>query len=841
MKSVPRSLACTCRSSDNHESTTIVERTKSGSENHPELRILAKEGLRRIPARGLYTEEARLERLAYLRKETGTALSEMGKCNLQADRLTGNIENLIGSIEIPVGIAGPLVIHGEKADGAFYLPMATSEGALVASATRGATAISRSGGVTARVLRQQMLRVPLFVLSNMKEALLFADIIRTHVEELQTRVNQVSSHAKLTQVDPILIGNQVHVRFVYETGDASGQNMTTTSTWHACQWLMEYMQKHHSIGFENFLIEGNMSGDKKVGFQSFIAGRGTRVSAEAFISTEDLMRVLKVTPEQMASCHHLGMVGACQSGTIGYNINTANVIAASFAATGQDIACVHESSVAQFHVQSMEGGLYASMVLPSLVVGTVGGGTALPRQQQMLEMMGCAGTGKVSRFAEIIAGFCLALDLSTMSAIISGQFASAHERLGRNKPVQWFLAEDINADFLTTGLQQYFADESLLVERVEPLASFKMGSSIITELTARKLDKFVGFLPLSLGYHSEGNTPDQSSLNVVVKVKPLDKEVILMANSMAGMCGTGLRETHECWKHKTGLADCHLRELAIYNQTDPRLVRHIPAIYQTWQNSDREAYVIVMEQLDDVLLMDTADDVSGWGATHIDAALEGIAKVHSIWYGHTEELESEPWIGSVPTAVSMVEMSDLWQQLGFHAAQEFPEWIIGRDVEWHRRLVRRLGRWWSEIDSMPKTLIHNDFNPRNICLRESDDAQDSFGYRLCAYDWELATIHLPQHDLAELLCFVLTPDTPKSVVDHHVEVHRRALEKASSQAIDAEQWRRGFNLSLCDLAVNRFMLYLVAHTFRHYPFMQRISRTLRHLIQMESGREVIPR
>ncbi len=714
--------------------------------------------------------------------------------------------------------------------------MATSEGALVASVTRGATAISRSGGVTARVLRQQMLRVPLFVLSNMQEALLFADVIRRHVDDLQTRVNQVSSHARLTQVDPFLIGNQVHVRFVYQTGDASGQNMTTTSTWHACQWLMAYMQKHHSVRFENFWIEGNMSGDKKVSFQSFIAGRGTRVSAEAFISTEELMHVLKVTPEQMANCHHLGMVGACQSGTIGYNVNTANVIAASFAATGQDIACVHESSVAQLHVQATEGGLYASMVLPSLVVGTVGGGTALPRQQQMLEMMGCAGSGKVSRLAEIIAGFCLALDLSTMSAIISGQFASAHERLGRNKPVRWFLAEDLNAEFMTTGLQKYFSDQSLVVERVEPITSFKMGSSIITELTARKLDKFVGLLPLSLGYHSENNQPEQASLNVVVKVKPLDKEVILMANSMAGMCATGLREVHNRWKDKTGAAECHLRELAIYNQTDPRLVRHIPTIYHTWQDPEREAYVIVMEQLDDVLLMDTADDVSGWDSAHIDAALEGIAKVHSIWYGHTEELESEPWIGSVPTTASMVEMSDLWEQLGFHAAQEFPEWIIGRDVEWHRRLVRRLDKWWHEIDSMPKTLIHNDFNPRNICLRKSDDPQDSHGYCLCAYDWELATIHLPQHDLAELLSFVLTADTPKSVVDQHVEVHRRALEKASGRAIDAGQWRRGFNLSLCDLAVNRFMFYLMAHTFRHYPFMQRITCTLRHLIRIESGR-----
>jgi NADP-dependent 3-hydroxy-3-methylglutaryl-CoA reductase len=808
---------------------------KSAPENDSQCQNKSEQNQRKIPGRGLHTEAARLQRLQYVREETGTELPEMDNFSLQADQLTGNIENLIGSVELPVGIAGPLVIHGAKAKGTFYLPMATSEGALVASTARGATVISCSGGVTARVLRQQMIRVPLFILSNMQDAMLFADIVRETVDDLQTQVNQVSSHARLTQVDPFLIGNQVHVRFVYETGDAAGQNMTTSSTWHACQWLMGYMQKHRSVRFENFWIEGNMSGDKKVNFQSFIAGRGTRVSAEVFISNEDLMRILKVTPEQMATCHHLGMVGACQTGMIGYNINTANVIAASFAATGQDIACVHESSVSQLHVQPMEGGLYASMLLPSLVVGTVGGGTALPRQRQMLELMGCAGPGKVSRLAEIIVSFCLALDLSTMSAIISGQFASAHERLGRNKPVQWFLAKDLSADFMTMGLRKYFGDESLLVETVEPLESFEMGSSIITELTARKLDKFVGLQPLSLSYGSKKEQIAKASMNVVVKVKPLDKEVILLANSMAGMCSSRLREAHDRWKEKTGAAGCHLRELAIYNQTDPRLRRHTPTIYQTYQNPERETYLIVMEQLQDVELMNTADDVSGWEPAHIDAALEGIAKVHSIWYARTEELESEPWIGSVPTTASMVEMSELWEQLGIHAAEEFPEWIVGHDLELHRRLVNRIDKWWHEIDLMPKTLIHNDFNPRNICLRKSTDPEDSFGFRLCAYDWELATVHIPQHDLAELLSFVLPPDVPKEVVDHHVEVHRRALEKATGQSIDPEQWRHGFNLSLCDLAVNRFMLYVMAHTFRHYLFMQRVTQTLRHLIRMESG------
>jgi len=806
------------------------------SEGNPTPPPKADKTQQKIPGRGLYTEDARVQRLAFVREQCDVPMPDMDQFSLQADRLTGNIENLIGSVEVPVGIAGPLLINGEKAEGPFYLPMATSEGALVASTTRGATAISQCGGATARVIRQQMLRVPLFVFSDMKDALLFADLVRDHVDDLQQRVKQVSNHAKLSNVAPFLIGNQVHVRFVYETGDAAGQNMTTTCTWHACQWLMKYLQQRHSVRIENFLIEGNMSGDKKVNYQSFIAGRGTRVSAEAFISTEVLERVLKVTPEQMVKCNQLGMVGACQSGMIGYNINTANVIAAIFTATGQDIACVHESSVAQLHVQSVEGGLYASMILPALVVGTVGGGTALPRQRQMLEMLGCAGPGKVSRLAEIIASFCLALDVSTLSAVSTGQFASAHERLGRNRPVKWFLAKDLSPSFMTSGLQKHFNDPSLVVESVDSLENVEMGSSIITELTARKVDKFVGLAPQRLTYRSANNPDNSGTLDVISKVKPLDKEVILMVNSMAAMCSPALREAHERFKDRTGAAACHVRELELYNQTDPRITRHMPAIYNTYQDDSREAYVVVMEKLNDVILKDTADDTTGWKPEHINAALEGIAKVHSVWYGRTETLVKEPWMGTVPDTTSMIEMSHLWEHLGVHASEEFPEWMTDRDLELHRRLVRRIFKWWHEIELMPKTLIHNDFNPRNICLRKSTDPEDTFGYRLCAYDWELATVHLPQHDLAEFLSFVLHPNVSKNVVDHHVEVHRKALQKASRYAIDPEEWRRGYNLALYDLAVNRFMLYIMAHTFRHYPFMERVTRTLRHLLRLESGR-----
>jgi aminoglycoside phosphotransferase (APT) family kinase protein len=240
--------------------------------------------------------------------------------------------------------------------------------------------------------------------------------------------------------------------------------------------------------------------------------------------------------------------------------------------------------------------------------------------------------------------------------------------------------------------------------------------------------------------------------------------------------------------------------------------------------------VLVLERLVDVALMDTADDVSAWRPEHVEAALRGIAEVHAVWYGREQALMREPWLGPVWSGAAMTEMMELWEDLGVHAAEEFPEWVSTEDLALHRGLVQSIPEWWSRLDDMPKTLIHNDFNPRNIALRP-----ESAGFRLVAYDWELATLHLPQHDLAELLSFVLTPEATAEEVGHYLEVHRRALAEASGHAIDANLWRSGFGLSLMDLAVNRFARYVMVHTFRHYGFMERVIRTLRRLIALELG------
>ncbi len=781
--------------------------------------------LPRIPARGLYTEEARQERLAFARANTGAALTEVAVTQLDPRKLVSNIEAFIGSVEIPVGLSGPLHIKGVEAEGLYYAPLATSEGALVASATRGATALSRSGGVTARVLGQRMMRVPVFGFESMNNALFFAEWVQDHYRELSDEVRKYSNYANLVEVQAQVMGRIVHVHFIYETGDAAGQNMTTTCTWQACQWILKSIQRFEGLTVSNFLIEANLSNDKKVTYQTFLKGRGIRVLAEAVLRDDVCQKVLKVSARQLVRAYQNFITGSIASGMVGININVANVVGAMFAALGQDIACVHESSLAQLHIElTDEGDAYCTMTLPSLVVGTVGGGTNLPQQRECLELIDCAGPGKAHKLAEIIASYCLALDISTLSAIAADQFARAHEKLGRNRPVNYLKLGDLTTDFInkavrTSGLSPLEARE------IQPLKIESKGSSIITELTSHKINKLVGHFPFQVTA-SDGKTVD-----VMAKVKPLDDEVILMLNSMAAMCDARLAQEFNQFRQKIGFKGCHIRELAVMAQQDPRFIRNAPQVFGVIEDPEREAFVIIEELLSGMEMMDSADDTSNWGREHLDASIKGIAEVHSIWYGREDELKQQPWLVDYPTATGMQEKQRLWELLGAHAREEFPEWFSEDDLTVFRNIVHAVGDWWTDIEDMPRTLIHNDFNPRNIAFRRT-----AAGLQLCAYDWELATLHLPQRDLVELLAFTLYDPIDPADVEHYIELHRQELERHSGRSIDARQWRQGYKLALRDLMVNRMPMYLMAHTFRHYQFMERVYRSFRELLVLEGVR-----
>jgi NADP-dependent 3-hydroxy-3-methylglutaryl-CoA reductase len=388
----------------------------------------------KIPVRGKYTDAARLQRLCYLEEKTGTTINHIRETSLKNEDLKNNIESFIGTIEIPVGIAGPLLIHGREMKGLIYAPFATTEGALIASATRGAKALTLSGGVSSWALSKKMIRAPVFEFNNIPEALCVAYWLKMNIDLIRHHAERHSHYAKLTKLDIFHQGKYLHVYFIYETGDAAGQNMTTMCTDKACEWIKKELRDTLQIPAISFIIDGNLSSDKKVSGYNMHSGRGTRVMSECFIPENIINRVLGTTSKDFMHAYNIMLASSITMGAIGFNINSSNVIAAMFVATGQDIASVHEASLSQLYAELSGDGIYLCLTLPCLTIGTIGGGTGLPAQNECLKILNCSGKGKINRLAEIICAYCMALDLSTISAAAAGEFARAHEQMGRNRP-----------------------------------------------------------------------------------------------------------------------------------------------------------------------------------------------------------------------------------------------------------------------------------------------------------------------------------------------------------------------------------------------------------------------
>jgi hydroxymethylglutaryl-CoA reductase (NADPH) len=786
----------------------------------PSTGLLGEMAYPTLPGRGQYTEGARRDLLEWLRTTTSAPLRSLEQPTIDPRSLPGNVENFVGVVEVPVGLAGPLLFTGRHVQGFVTAPLATTEGAMVASVSRGAKAISLAGGVTSQVISQRMTRAPVFEFAGLGAAAEFARWVVQCKDELDRRVAEVSAHSRLAMIDPVQLGRAVHVRFVYETADAGGQNMTTVATWRACQWINERLATMPGLAPTWFAIEANLSGDKKFTHMNMIAGRGTRVAAECVLDRTTVCRVLKSTPEAVDRLYRHSVIAGQQAGMAGHDIDAANVIAAIFVATGQDIASVYESGTGLFSVDVSEGELRATLVLPSLVTGVVGGGTRLARQRDYLEVLGCRGDGHAARLAEIICGFALALNLSTMAAIAGGQFADAHERLGRGRRVNWLSRDDLGAPLLRPMLARAMDAPGLEITDVAWIENAPK-SSLITELTARgDRRKTTGIHPVRVTWQRDG---DAGQTDLVLKVKPLDQEVIIEAAKLASLCGGRLADLYPRWREWIGFKGLHTRELAVYRAAEPALRSVLPRTYGVHEDAGREAYVIAMERLGPgVILKDTGDSPERWRPEDVAAAVRGVAGVHAAFLGRHDELLG--WLGPVQTAERMTAMRELWAALLEHGASEHPELLDGPAAGRLRRIIAEIPEWWRRLESMPRTLVHNDFNPRNIALRSADMS-------LVAYDWELATLHVPQRDLAELLAFVLPGDAAESHVTAFLDLHREAV----GHGADPGAWREGYRLALWDFAVTRLLLYVMVHSQRELPFLSRVVATTLRLIAIEDA------
>jgi hydroxymethylglutaryl-CoA reductase (NADPH) len=339
-----------------------------------------------------------------------------------------NVENCIGTVKIPVGLAGPLRVRGMFASGDFYIPLATTEAALVASYSRGARVISEAGGCVSIILHEGMRRTPGFGMNSLTESGLFAIWCIEQADALRAVASKTTRHGELIDVGIAIEGNHVYLILDYTTGDASGQNMVTIATQAVCEYIME----HAAIRPQFYYVEANLSGDKKATAHSFISVRGKKVSAEVTLPAELVSSRLHTTPQELDRYWKMSAIGAIQSGAIGAQGHVANALAAFYIACGQDPACVAENAVGvtRFEVTA-NGDLYAAVTLPSIVVGTVGGGTALPSQHACLEIIGLAGPGNAPALAEVCGALALAGELSITAALCSGDFTRAHQKLAR--------------------------------------------------------------------------------------------------------------------------------------------------------------------------------------------------------------------------------------------------------------------------------------------------------------------------------------------------------------------------------------------------------------------------
>lgn len=367
-------------------------------------------------------------RREFIEKHSGIELNQIANYTLDMElAFAKNIENPIGTVQIPIGVAGPLKINGEYAKDEFFVPLATSEGALLASVNRGCSAITASGGANARVIGDKMTRAPAIKTESVVEAVKVKQWFEDKFDELKEIAESTTRHGKLVKIDPIIIvGNYVYPRFVYSTGDSMGMNMVTIATEKVLAKLYD------DLGVHALALSGNLCVDKKPAAINIVEGRGKTVVADILIPEAIVRTKLKTTAKSIEEVNVAkNLIGSAAAGSMAFNAHFANMIGAIFLATGQDEAHVVEGSLGITTAEDRDGDLYFSVNMPDLPIATVGGGTRLETANEGLKIIDCAGGGKVNKFAEIVISTVMAGELSLLAAISAGHLAKAHQELGR--------------------------------------------------------------------------------------------------------------------------------------------------------------------------------------------------------------------------------------------------------------------------------------------------------------------------------------------------------------------------------------------------------------------------
>jgi len=370
-----------------------------------------------------YANEDTDKRLDWLRDKIGFNYDT--DLSTTPEDLKGIIENHIGFMKIPMAVAGPLKIEGKYAKGEYYVPICTLEGTLALSMTRGMIATHRCDGIRVSHIKQELSRAPVFTFDNLNKSADFMSWIDKNFKEIKSVAESTTNHGKLLRIDQYPIQNYVILDFILDTGNAAGQNMVTLAAKTSCDYIKE------KTGAE-FFLESGFNSDKKASARNMIMGRGHSVIAETTISNSVIRSILDVDISNLKKYQEIGPTTTRLAGTEGCHLHISNALTAIYLATGQDTACVAENSIGHYQIEPQENDVKFRLTLPSMTIGTVGGGTRLSPQQQNLKLLGCdTGDTAARKLAEIICASALALEISLFSALASHTFTRAHMKYGR--------------------------------------------------------------------------------------------------------------------------------------------------------------------------------------------------------------------------------------------------------------------------------------------------------------------------------------------------------------------------------------------------------------------------
>ena len=362
-------------------------------------------------------------RRAWLAHNTGVVLEAVAQTAFTPEEVRGSVENLVGAVHVPLGIAGPIRVNGVYADGSYHVPFATTEGTLVSTYQYGMRAIDEAGGANTYVVADALDITPCFILRDTRSALALAQWLRTHLEELTAIAAETTAHGHLTDVRPHVFGRRVFAQCVFDTGDAMGMNMTNLAVDRVCARVRE------AVDCERHYLRCNYSSDKKAAAIALFRPYGKEVAVDVTLPGDVVRQHLGVDPHELMECSATGRLGSMQAGALGVNAHFANGLAAIYIACGQDVAQVVNASIGFLDMELLDDDrLYVAARLPNLVVGTVGGGTSLPTQRECLELMDCRGDGTARRFAEIVAATLIAGELGILAALADGRFIAAHRQ-----------------------------------------------------------------------------------------------------------------------------------------------------------------------------------------------------------------------------------------------------------------------------------------------------------------------------------------------------------------------------------------------------------------------------